>query len=329
MTSQSSSGFSRRSVAAALPLLALAAPRLARAAEPLTLWGPPAAPALILVTAVQNGLLKELGPDARFKAWRSPDEMRAGLASGTMDAVVVPTYAAANLYNRGLGTRLSTILTDGLLYLVAPAGTVRGPEDLKGKRVSVSMKNEMPDFIFRQVLATAKLAPEDLAIDYSGSPAEIGQLLMSGRLDAALMSEPSCTAVIARAGMAGKALERAIDTRKAWSAITGRGAIPQAGLAVTDRLSGRIGPDGVGALHVALGKALELIRQDPGAAARAATGAIDLPAPIIEASIPHSSLVARAASQANDDLVALFEILAKGDPRIIGGKLPEARFYAL
>lgn len=319
----------RRTFAAGLCLSALTAPRLAHGAEPLTLWGPPAAPSLILASAVQNGFLKDLAPAASFKTWRTPDEMRAGLASGTMEAVVVPTYAAANLHNRGLGLRLANVLTDGLLYLVAPAGTVRGPADLTGKKVSVSLRNEMPDFIFRRVLAAANVSPSDLTIDYSGSPAEVGQLLIAGKLDAALMSEPSGTAAILRAGMAGKALERAIDTRRAWASITGRGAIPQAGLAVTDALTGRIGADGLAALQAALGRALEAIRQDPGAAARAASGTMDLPAPVIAQSIPHSSLVVRPASQAREDLVALFEVLAQGDPRIIGGKLPEARFYAL
>ncbi|TDR85361.1 ABC transporter substrate-binding protein [Enterovirga rhinocerotis] len=319
----------RRSVVAGLSLSAIAAPSLVRGAEPLTLWGPPAAPSLVLAVAVQNGLLRDIAPSASFKSWRSPDEMRAGLASGTMEAVVVPTYAALNLHNRGLGIRLANVLTDGLLYLVAPAGTVRGPADLKGKKVSVSLRNEMPDFIFRRVLAAAKVAPADLTIDYSGSPAEVGQLLVSGQLDAALMSEPACTAVITRAGMAGKPLERAIDTRKAWAAITGRGAIPQAGLAATDKLTARIGADGLAAIQSALAKALDTIRQDPGAAARAVAGTIDMPAPVLERSIPHSSLVVRPASEAKDDLVALFKVLAESDPRIIGGKLPEARFYAL
>ena len=319
----------RRTFAAGFCLSALAAPRLARAAEPLTLWGPPAAPALILATAVQEGLLKDLAPAASFKTWRTPDEMRAGLAAGTMDAVVVPTYAAANLHNRGLGIRLATVLTDGLLYLVAPAGTVSGPQDLKGRKVSVSLRNEMPDFIFRRVLAAANVSPSDLTIDYAGSPAEVGQLLMSGKLDAALMSEPAATAVILRAQMAGKALEGGTAPRGPGAPPPGGGPPRGGAPGAAGGWPPRFGEGAPAALQAALVRALEAIRRDPGAAARAAAGTMELPAPVIEQSIPHSSLVVRPASEARDDLVALFEVLAQSDPRIIGGKLPEARFYAL
>ncbi|MEH2622356.1 NitT/TauT family transport system substrate-binding protein [Bradyrhizobium sp. AZCC 1719] len=319
----------RRTFIAGLPLAALAAPSIARAAEPVIFWGPPATPSVILAQAIDSGLLKPIVPEATFKVWKTPDEMRAGISSGSMAATVVPTYVAANLHNRGIGLRLVNVLTDGLLFVVAPAGTVNGIAGLKGKRIAVPFRNDMPDYIFRRLLAAADMKASDLTIEYSGTPLEAVQMLMMGRVDAALLSEPASSAVIAKASTFWKNLERAVDCQKAWPSVAGTTTIAQAGLAITDRFAAEIGASGVTALHAALEQALQAVIKNPAAAASASAAALDLPAAMVEKSIPFSRLVVRTASAARADLTSLFDLLAKDDPRIIGGKQPDDRFYAL
>ncbi|MGD9845247.1 MAG: ABC transporter substrate-binding protein [Variibacter sp.] len=319
----------RRTFIASACAAACAAPRIARASGPFVLWGPPAAPSIVLSQAVAGGFLKSVAPDAAFKVWKSPDEMRAGLSSGTMTAVIVPTYVAANLYNRGLGVRLVNVMTDGLLYIVAAAGSVASIAELKGKRLAVPFRNDMPDFILRRLLTAARLKAGDLTIDYSGTPPEAAQMLIAGRVDAALLSEPSSTALIARAAAAGKTLDRVIDCQKAWAVAEGHATIPQAGLAVSTKVAEQIGRDGVAALQQGLENAMRAVLANPAQAAVASAGALELPAPIVERSIAFSHLVARPASAARADLTAFFDVLATEDARIIGGKQPDERFYAL
>lgn len=314
------------SALAALP----AASRRARAAAPLTLWGPPAAPSIVLAQAIAGGHLGALGEGATLRVWRTPDEMRAGVSSGAMGAVIVPTNVAANLHNRGLGIRLANVMTDGLLYAVAPEGTVTDIAGLRGKRVALPFRNDMPDLIFRRLLAAAKLPTDALTIETSGSPAEAAQLLLAGRVDVALLSEPSASAVIVRAaGGQGPRLVRAIDCRKAWAELVGPASMPQAGLAVTDALIAQIGADGLARLQAGLVAALAEVMRDPQTAASVSAAAFALPAPVIAASIPHSHLSVRPASAARADLVALFDALAAQDPRLIGGRQPGDAFYAL
>ncbi|MCW5620432.1 MAG: ABC transporter substrate-binding protein [Burkholderiales bacterium] len=320
----------RRTVITALPLLWLAGTRFAAAAGPLVLWGPPAAPSIILAQAAATAFPAAVAADgATFRTWKTPDEMRAGISSGSMEAVVVPTYVAANLYNRGLGLRLVNVLTDGLLYVVAPPGTVAGITGLKGKRVAVPFRNDMPDYILRRLLASAGLTPGDLDIDYSGTPPEAVQMLLAGRVQAALLSEPAASGAIARAHAAGKPLAREVNCQQAWGSVAGRTTIPQAGLAVSEKLAARIGVPGLEALQACLVAALQVVRRDPGAAAAAAAPAFGLPAAVLEQSLATSNLVVRTASAARDDLAMLFDVLAKDDPRIIGGRQPDTRFYAL
>jgi NitT/TauT family transport system substrate-binding protein len=82
-------------------------------------------------------------------------------------------------------------------------------------------------------------------------------------------------------------------------------------------------------LQAALEDALRAVIGDPAKAASTSAASLDLPAPMIERSIPFSKLVVRTASAARADLSSLFDVLAKDDPRIIGNKQPDDRFYLL
>lgn len=308
-------------------IAALAVRPALAASQALTLWGPPAAASVILAQAAAEREIR--GQPVDFRIWRSPDEMRAGVAGGTMQAVVVPTYVAANFYNRGAGLRLLNVLTEGLLHVVGTPGP-EGVAGLTGRRVAVPFANDMPDLVLRRLLAKAGLTPgKDIQLDYVGSPPEAVQLLLAGRVDAALLSEPAASAAILRGGMAGKELVRAVDCRQAWQAATGAVSMPQAGLAVTLALADGLGEEGLRALQGAFETALARIKADPAAAGRAASAALELPAPVVGRSIASSNLVALRASAAREALTGFFAALAEDDPRIIGGRQPDAGFYAL
>ncbi|CAO3428907.1 ABC transporter substrate-binding protein [Azospirillum doebereinerae] len=318
---------------------ALAAPTLrsATAAAPLselTLWGPPAGPSITLVHAIASGLTRPVADKVVFKAWRTPDELRAGLTSGTMQAFVLPTQSAANLFNKGLGVRLVNVMTNGLLHLLSadpsltPLVALKGIAALKGRSVAIPFRNDTPELVFRRLLAAERLTPDtDVGLQFAGTPMEAIQLLLTGRADAALLPEPAASAAILRAVQAGKTVSRVLDIQKAWGAATGLGTVlPQAGLGVTDAFLADHAP-AVEALHAALVAATASVNADPARAASDAAAPLSLPWPVIEQAIPHSNLVAQRASAAREPLESLFRAVSEFDPRIIGGALPPADFY--
>lgn len=210
----------RRTVAAPIPRLAL--------------YGPPAGPSITLAHAVTAGLLTDIADETRFTAWRSPDELRAGLTSGEILASVVPIQAAANLYNRGFPIRLANAMTNGLLYVLAEDPGIAAIPDLAGRHIAVPFRGDTPEIIFGQLLAHYGLGPDDLQITYAGTPTEAMQLMLAGRVDAALTAEPSTTAAVLRGREAGKQIRRAINLQNAWGEMTGAAPVlPQAGLALT------------------------------------------------------------------------------------------------
>jgi NitT/TauT family transport system substrate-binding protein len=319
----------RRDIIAALPLV-LAMPRLAKAAGPLTLWGPPAAPSIVLAQAIANGALKEVDAAAAFKTWRTPDEMRAGLSSGAMQAVIVPSNVAANLYNRGLGIQLLNIMTRGLLYIVGSDKYAR-IEDLKGKKIAVPFRNDMPDLLLRRLLAKAGMkAGQDIQFDYAGTPPEAVQMLLAGRVEAALLAEPAVTAAILRGKVSMSGFTRAIDFQKEWARVVGgNGFIPQAGLVVARPFAERLGSAGLAGFQKALETAADYVVEHPYRASVVSATELGLLSPIVAEAIPYSNLAVLPASSIRPELEAFFSMLAEDDPRLIGGKLPGDSFYAL
>jgi NitT/TauT family transport system substrate-binding protein len=294
----------------------------------LTLWGPPAGPSITLAHAVAERMLRDVADKVEFKAWRNPDEMRAGLTSGTMQAVVVPTQVAANLFNRGLGLRLVNVMTDGLLYIVANDPALTRVESLRGRKIAVPFRNDTPEFVFRRILKAKGMTSGDLTVETTGTPIEAMQLLLAWRIEAALVPEPAATAAIVRGKLAGRTIARTMDIQKLWAEITGetRGTLPQAGLAVTAAF-GTEHPRLVSRLHEGLARAAAAVVAAPAVAANHAAAALELPWPIIEQSIPWSNLVCRRASDARPALEAMFATIAEADASLLGGKLPAAEFY--
>lgn len=322
----------RRKALAGLSVMALSglgAPSILRAREVLTIYGPPAAPSAVLAHAIKSGLLADVMPDAVFRAWKSPDEMRAAVASGNMGAVVMPSYGAANLRNRGLDIGLLNILSNGLLYIVSKDETLTTLESLRGKSLSLPFRNDMPDLVVGRLVAEAGMEPSAIRLEYAATPPEAVQLLLTGRVDAALLSEPAATGVILKAKSLFMDVHRVIDVQQEWAKFSGKPAIPQAGLALTREMCERIGPSGVEGLQSALEKALEQAIADPLTAAASASEVLGFPPEIIAASFPTSHLVASRARAARPDLEHFYEILAQTNPAIIGGRLPDDGFYLL
>ncbi|MFV0408523.1 MAG: ABC transporter substrate-binding protein [Paracoccus sp. (in: a-proteobacteria)] len=309
----------------------LSSPALLRAATQapkLALYGPPATPSIALALAVKTGALADLAAEVSLTIWRSPDELRAGLASGGIGLSVVPVQTAANLYNRGMGLRLVNAMTEGLLYIMAPEGAVGAMADLVGKRLALPFANDTPDFVLRALLDGQGLT-EKVELVPAGTPIEAAQMLLAGRVDCALLAEPASSGVILMGGKAGLSFARAIDIQEEWGSVTGLGAVlPQAGLAVTGAFRENHS-DLIVPLQAALAEATAAVLADPATGAQAASEFFELPAPILAAAIPHSRLVAKPASEVRPAIEAMLNLMAKGDSAIIGGKLPDDGFYAL
>lgn len=324
---------SRRDVitAAAAGTVVLALPAQLRAQEKLAelaLFGPPAGPSVTLAHAVATNRFATVAERSTMNAWRSPDELRAGLTSGNIQLSVVPVQAAANLYNRGFDIRLANIMTNGLLYIASGNAEIAAVPDLAGRSIAVPFRGDTPEILLSQLLAHHGIDEQsDVQITYAGTPVEAMQLLLAGRVEAALTTEPSTTAAVLQGAQAGKDIRRVIDLQTAWGKMTGAAPVlPQAGLAITGSFINAYG-DTVPAILSALQDANAEVLADPAAAAAHASAMLGMPAPLLAASVPHSNLVARPAAEARADVERMLAAMAGPELAAIAGKMPDDGFY--
>lgn len=292
------------------------------------IWGPPATPSIIPAFAIAKGMLGDLFPNCEFKIWASPDQMRAGLISGDVNMAIMPSYTGANLYNKGAQLRLANTLTEGLLYIVAAqASGIETLNDLKEKTIAVPFKNDMPDLVFRAILKAHDVAFESLKVIYIASPAEAIPLLMIGRVDAAVLVEPACSAAIFMSQNASKKIERVLDLQKLWQKVSGNEILAQAGLLVGKEFAHQQGYEKVVRLNEILLAAKDEILSNKTEAAEIGSKFLGFPAKLIEPSLDFSNLVVKSGVESRSTIEQLFKVLYQENPDILGGKMPDDGFY--
>lgn len=257
-----------------------------------------------------------------------PNQLRTGFVSGRWTLAGTPTYVAANMANRAVPVHLVNVMTQGLLYVVSRDDKVKSFEDLSGKTVAMFFKGDMPDLICQYIAEQKGLRiGEDIKLHYLATPVEAIQLLLSGRVDQAVLPEPVATGAIMKGMRAARKLLRAIDVQQAWAGVTGGPpTIPQAGMMIAEPLMERH-PGLVADLQQAFAASADWVNSNPASAGKLGAAYMPLKPPVIERSIPFSNIEPKTGKAARPALEDFYGRLAELNPGIIGGRLPDAGFY--
>lgn len=309
---------------------ATAAPRLPE----LVLAGPPAAVSFPLIRMVDSGVLADLADKVEFVVWRDPDHLRVLALEGKPRIMAMPTNVAANLYNRGARLKLINVSTWGILWLVSRSPDKKTLADFKGEEIAMPFRADMPDIVFQTIAAKQGLDPRtDFKLRYVGTPLDAMQLLITRRVDHALLAEPAVSMALRRTSafpvsVVAPTLYRSVDLQQEWGRVFGREArMPQAGIVAVGALADR--PDLLERIHRTYAEALGWCQQHALTCAEAVAQRIDLLTPeAVADAIAVSPLEAVAAPQARAELTFFFGALAQRNPALIGGRLPDDDFYA-
>ncbi|MCP3032042.1 MetQ/NlpA family ABC transporter substrate-binding protein [Halobacillus sp. A1] len=152
--------------------------------------------------AEEKGYFDEYNIDVEFVQFANSDDMLPALAAGEVDiAGGVSTSSFFNAIAQGIDVK---IIADKGHYIEGSSyfsfvvredlkDEIKDYEDLKGKRVAVSSRNAVDDYIFQEMLKHAGLTEDDvefvLMSDFGNMLASMG----NGSIDAALQIEPLIT----------------------------------------------------------------------------------------------------------------------------------------
>lgn len=327
----------RRQLLAAGGALTLAGRALATTAAParlpqITLAGPPALLSAPLIHMAETNALQALAEKTSFTAWRDPDQLRVMALGRKADMLAMPSNVAANLYNRGAGVTLLNIASWGGLWILTRDSARKALVDFKGEEIAVPFRGDMPDLMLQLLAARQGLdMRRDLRIRYVPTPMEAMQLLITRRVQHALLTEPAVSMALRKTqsfpmGMIAPQLHRGADLQQEWGRIFQRPPrLPQAGIAAVGDL--RQQPAVLAAVQQAYARSLAWCLANPLECGRMMAARIDLLTPeAVADALPHSNLQAVPAHQARAEITFFFEQLLARDPALLGGKLPDAAF---
>jgi NitT/TauT family transport system substrate-binding protein len=283
-----------------------------------------------LAYMVDNNVLGEVTEKMSFETWATPQQLQAAIAGGQADFVSLPTNSAATFFNKGISLKLLDCSIWNILFLISSDENVSSVSDLVGKRVVVPYEGAVPDAVFRYVLESSGINPDtDIDIYYTPDPVQASQLIISGREQYALLSEPSATSVLNKAESSGITLYRNLDMNREWQSAFG--GLSQSAIAGTIALGDMLEDDEVIELFLEeYRKAVEWMLENPeeagelgaevlaeqGFTAEALTGALEN---IDWRFVP--------AGEGYEEIENFFKALMEVSENYTGGKLPDAAFY--
>src|SRR5258708_34837733 len=151
-----------------------------------------------IFVAYEKGFFQEEGLDVELvkSNW---DEMRDGLGLGRFDATHHLLMYMMKPIENGLDVKITGGIHTGCLRVQAGAKTdIKTVEDLKGKKVGVTVLGSPPHLFASRVLAAHDMHPEN-DVEWVTLPADTFALALDqGRIDAVASAEPIGTLLISK-----------------------------------------------------------------------------------------------------------------------------------
>ena len=185
---------------------------------PVRLSAPLVFQAFPLLRAENSAAFREAGATAQFTFWRSPEQLRALVANGQVDAVVAALPTAAVLARRGVPC-VALAAYAAPLWIVGPAHLAREGEPpldtfrrLLAKEILLPFgPGNMPELAMRVLAVEVGL---NVTHRHCGSAMEALNLLRIGQGSAALLPEPSASMALNEGTVV-----RLLDLREVWAAV--------------------------------------------------------------------------------------------------------------
>lgn len=321
--------------------VAVALPRIGRSAAPampnrlpvLRLSGPAGVVSMPLMRAAEEGELTDLAERVEFHLWRDPDQLRALTMDDRVDVVAMPTNVAANFHNRGAPVGLLNVSTRGILWLVSRSAERRTLTDFRGEEIAVPFRGDMPDIVLQLLAARHGMdARRDFRLRYVPTPMEAMQLLLTRRVDHALLAEPAASMALRRTrsfpvSLVAPELHRSVDLQQEWARMAPKPTrLLQAGIALVGKA--RHNAALRDRLQTICSRSTAWCSKEVLACGRlVARHAEQLMPEAVSDSIGQGRLDAAPAAHVREELEFFLLQLLKANPALVGGKLPGDGFY--
>ena len=280
--------------------------------------------AMGLVKVMHDDPHSALGPSYEFTLAGSADEVTPALIQGELDAACVPANLASVLYNQTEGEIVTlAVNTLGVLYVVEKGNAVQSLADLKGKTIVAAGKGSTPEYALRYLLQENGIDPDgDVVIDWKSEHSECVAALASGAATIALLPQPFVTVAESKI----EDLRMALDLNQEWDALdNGSGLIT--GVVVARKGFVEEHPAAVAAFLDDYAASVDWVNENTADAPAliGEYGIVD--AAVAEKALPYCNIVCITGGEMKEKLSGYLQVLLEGNPKSVGGAVPEDSFY--
>lgn len=256
----------------------------------------------------------------------SPDQIVSKIVNGELDGACVPSNLASVLYNKTKGNvKLIGANTLGVLYIVQNGNDIKTIKDLKGKTIYASGKGATPEFILKHILnKNGLIEGKDVNIEYSMQHSDLSTAIASSKVKVAVLPEP----FVSITKMKDKNLSVPIDLTKEWDKVSSNHSKLIMGTIIFKKDFVDKNKEEVDKFIDKYRKSVDFVNKDKEEASKLIEKYGIVPkAKVAEIAIPKCNIVFIDAKDAKDDLEEFYKILLKNNPKSVGGKIPDDKFY--
>lgn len=141
-----------------------------------------------ILMAQARKYFEKQGIKVQIKNFTGNIPLNQALQSGDVDSIETSPDPVFDASLRGGDVKIIGSTLPGLTYSVIAQKKVRSFDDLKGKKIGVSLPGSLPDVAVRAMLASKKLDPKSVQVINVGNDAQRFQAISAGRVDAAAVS---------------------------------------------------------------------------------------------------------------------------------------------
>ncbi len=254
----------------------------------------------------------------------APAEAVSRMASGELNAALLPVNLASVIFNRGLPFKAASVTGEGMIHLLSRDPSFSDWEDLAGRTVHVAARGATPDYLTRYILQQKGLLDAaDLEYSITSAP-QLAQMLIAARVEHIVVPEPFATMADLQGG---DQVFRALDLQEGWKEVTGRDDVYPMTLLVisTDLIQNH--PDAAHELMRLVRESIEWTKTHHQEASRIIEEFGILSAAMALPAIPNSGLTFLEMDQAKRSVEEFLQVLYSFDPSSVGGALPDEQFY--
>lgn len=286
--------------------------------------GPSCIPAAYLL----ENIVSIEGENLEYETISNATSLAGKILNDEIDIGFLPPNLAAILYNKKQDSILCTAITGtGNLSLISKNSSVKTFDDLKGKTVYVAGAGATPEYIMRYLLKKNGIAADSkngITLDFSIQTQQLAAMLISGKIEYAVVPEPFATVAV----MKDSSICKVLDLQKEYEKFEGKGQTYPLTVMVVSRKFAESKTAAMNmffkmyeeSLNWTFENGLEagILCQDLG---------LGLQAPVVSNSIPYANYVFVPAREGKKQLEKILKIFLDCDEMSVGGRLPDKNFY--